>query len=314
MKQKILIACCLLFTIMTNAQLLNTNLIVNPRPSATLSDWDLKKGTITLIVLNQQGPKRAKIKVTVKSSDGTEVSTTDLNRASTQIFLDGQTVLEAPAVYPLDIQKFNGKYQTTLNKTGKLPADSYQFCVELVEEATFASLTTPKCGTFFVAGLQLPICMMPANNQELDIAKASTAIIFRWTPLVPRPSTVVIYKIQVFEVLENQQPVQALRSNMPILERDIIGQTQFIWQPQGILGLPKEDNTVDSAALKKGVNGVVQEGKKFIWTIQSLDANGIPIAVDANTEGRSEPMQFTVANKPKGKNKKNYVGHVTLMK
>ena len=108
--------------------------------------------------------------------------------------------------------------------------------------------------------------------------------------------------------------MQALRSNMPILERDIIGQTQFIWQPQGILGLPKEENTVDSATLKKGVNGVVQEGKKIIWTIQSLDANGVPIAVDANTEGRSEPMQFTVANKPKGKNKKNYVGHVTLMK
>jgi hypothetical protein len=314
MKQKILIACCLLFTEMANAQLLNTNLIVNPRPSASLSDWDVKKGTITLIVLNQQGPKRAKIKVIVKASDGTEVSTTDLNRVPTQTFLDGQTVLEAPAVYPLDVQKFSGKYQTTLNKTGKLPADSYQLCVELVEEATFVSITTPKCGSFFVAGLQLPICMMPANNQELDIAKASTAITFRWTPVTPRLTTAVIYKIQVFEVLENQQPMQALRSNMPILDREIIGQTQFIWQPQGILGLPKEEVAVDSATIKKGWNGVVQEGKKFIWTIQTLDVNGNAIAVDANYEGRSEPMQFTVTNKPKGKSKKNYVGHVTLMK
>ncbi len=303
MKQKILIACCLLFAVIANAQL-NTNLIVNPRPSATLSEWDLKKGTITLIVLNQQSPRRAKIKVTVKSSDGTEVSTTDLNRAATQIFLDGQTVLEAPVVYPLDIQKFNGKYQTTLNKTGKLPADSYQFCVELVAETTFTPLTTQRCGSFFVAGLQLPICMMPANNQELDIAKASTAIIFRWTPIVPRPNALVIYKIQVFEVLENQQPLQALRSNQPILEREIIGQTQFIWQPQGILGLPKVAETGDSSTVKKGWDGIVQEGKRFIWSIQTLDANRAPIAVDANIEGRSEPMQFTVANKPKGKNKK----------
>jgi hypothetical protein len=322
MKQKILIAVCLLFTVIANAQFssLSTNLILTARPSARLSEWAANRATLTLIVTNQQSPKRGKIKVTVKAADGTEVSTTDLTKAITQIFPDGQTVLNAAVVYPLEIQKFSGKYQTSLNKTGKLPSDSYQFCVDIIEEGSVVPLTTQKCASFFVAGLQLPICMMPADNQVLDYAKASTAIIFRWTPIIPRPSSAVIYKLLVFEVLNNQQPMQALRSNQPILDKDIIGQTQFIWQPQGVLGLEDEDdndNTYSSrdTTIKKGWNGKLKGEKKFIWTIQSLDAKGDAISVDANYEGRSEPKQFSVANKTQDKARKTAKqGHVTLLK
>jgi hypothetical protein len=330
MKQKILIAVCLLFSVTVNAQFssLTTNLILNARPSARLSEWANNRATLTLIVTNQQSPKRGKIKVTVKAADGTEVSTTDLARAITQIFPDGQTVLNAAVVYPLEIQKFSGKYQSSLNKTGKLPSDSYQFCVDIIEEGSVVPLTTQKCASFFVAGLQLPICMMPADNQVLDYAKASTAIIFRWTPIIPRPSTAVIYKLQIFEVLENQQPMQALRSNQPILDKDIIGQTQFIWQPQGIInccgggGFETDNQTdfkttspKDTATIKNPSTQTVGNSKQYIWTIQSLDAKGDAIAVDANYEGRSEPKQFSVANKTQDKARKTAKqGHVTLLK
>lgn len=317
MKQKILIAYFLLLTVITNAQL-TTNLILNPRPPARLSEWALNKATLTLIVFNQQSPKRAKIKVTIKSSDGTEVSTTNLNLAPTQTFLDGQTVLDVSTVFPLQIQQFAGNFQSSLNKTGKLPSDSYQFCVDVVAEGTFAPLATQKCVSFFVASAQLPICMMPADKQVLDYAKASTAITFRWTPLVPRPSTAVIYRLQVFEVLENQQPMQALRSNQPILDNEIIGQTQFIWQPQGILGLQKEE-IADSTMQKNSWDGTIKGGKTFIWSIQSLDPKGEAIAVDANYEGRSEPVIFTVTStnnaKEQPKRKIKYNGtHITEVK
>jgi hypothetical protein len=316
MKQKILIALFLLFTVMVHAQPI-TNLVVNPRPPATLSKWSMTQGTITLIVNNQGGAqgitKRVKIKATLKASDGSEVSTTNLNLAQVVILPDGNSRYDMPIVFPLEIQQFTGKYQKSLNRTGKLPADNYQLCVQLVEPTTYAPLSIEKCGSFYVAAAQLPICMMPANEQVLDIVKARTAITFRWTPLIPKPQGATNYRLQVFEVLQNQTPMQALRSNQPLLDQTIIERTQFIWQPQGILGFVEDEKT-DSVAEKKGWDGTIKgSDKRFIWSIQTLDALQNPIALDANYEGRSEPMQFTVANKPKGK-KKGYVGHVTLIK
>jgi hypothetical protein len=317
MKHKISIALFLLFTVLVHAQPL-TSLVVNSRPPATLSKWVTTQGTITLIVNNQggsgQGPtKRVKIKATLKASDGTEVSSTNLNLAQVVILPDGNSVYNAAVVYPLEIQQFTGKYQKSLNKTGKLPADNYQLCVQLVEPTTFAALSQERCSSFYVAAAQLPICMMPANEQELDITKARTAITFRWTPLIPKPQGATNYRLQVFEVQENQTPMQALRSNQPLLDQIIVERTQFIWQPQGILGFV-EDEKVDSMVQKKGWDGTVKgSGKRFIWSIQALDASQTPVAVDANYEGRSEPVQFIITDKPKGK-KKGYVGHVTLMK
>ena len=301
MKNKILSAFFLLFNIVANAQL-TTNLVLNARPPAILTEWSLIRGTITYVISNlQSGPRKAKIKVTIKATDGTEVSTTDLNRARTIIIPDGNSILNASTVFPLEIQRFTGKYQNSLNRTGKLPADSYQFCVELVEEASFAPLAPVQCRSFFVAGLQLPILMMPANEQELDIKKAQTAIMFRWTPLVPKPAAAINYRLQVFEILSNQQPVQALRSNQPILDKIIVGQTQFIWQPQGILGFENEEKQ-DSAVQRKGWDGVIKgAGKRFIWNIQTLDALQNPIGVDANYEGRSEPVLFKIKSILKGK-------------
>jgi hypothetical protein len=300
MKQKILIAFFLLFTVIVYAQPI-TNLVLNARPLATLSKWSITPGTITLIVNNQggsgQGPtKRVKIKAVLKASDGTEVSTTNLNIAQVVVLPDGNSVYNAATVFPLEIQQFTDKYQKSLNRTGKLPADNYQLCVQLVEPTTFAALSQERCGSFYIAAAQLPICMMPSNNQELDIVKARTAITFRWTPLVPKPQVATNYRLQVFEVLEHQTPMQALRSNQPLLDQIIIERTQFIWQPQGILGFEAEEK-VDSAAQKKGWDGTVKgSGKKFIWCIQTLDASQTPVAVDANYEGRSEPIIFTVTN------------------
>ncbi len=289
MKHKILIAVFLLFTVIANAQL-TTNLIVNARPPATLSKWATTRGTVTLLVNSigggTQGGRRVKIKTVVKASDGTEVSTTNMNLAPVIILKDGQNIFDVTAVYPLEIQQFTGKFQNSLNRTGKIPADNYQLCVELVEEATFAPLTPQQCKTFYVAAMQLPICMMPANEQELNAIVARTAITFRWTPLVPKPQGATNYRLQVFEVLENQTPMQALRSNQPLLDKIIIERTQFIWQPQ--LGLMNNDNA-DSASTKKG--------NRFIWSVQSLDALGTPFGIDGNNEGRSEPIVFTIKNK-----------------
>jgi hypothetical protein len=90
----------------------------------------------------------------------------------------------------------------------------------------------------------------------------------------------------VFQVLPGQKPMQAFRSNIPVLDKAVTGTTQYIWQPQlSMLPLPQTtDSTANNAA-----------GVTFIWTIRATDASGNPLGDGSiNGDGRSEPIVFFV--------------------
>ena len=138
--------------------------------------------------------------------------------------------------------------------------------------------------------------MMPANEQELNANIAQSAITFRWTPVVPNAASPVTYRLQVFEVLENQHDVQALRSNQPLLDKNIVGTTQFIWSPQlSMMPTNISENSVEDSTQKKEEVNKKATAKKFIWSIQTLDNTGMPLnQTDGNGESRSEPLVFYV--------------------
>ena len=119
----------------------------------------------------------------------------------------------------------------------------------------------------------------------------------------------------VFEVLDKQQPVQAMRSNQPLLVKDVIGATQYIWQPQ--LGMidccpdlePDTDtlkaqkaNISTSRSNLRGKQPVSSDakgtGKKFVWVVQALDDRGLPFGDgNVNGDGISEPAVFSIGKK-----------------
>jgi len=237
-------------------------------------------------------------------------------------------ILYAPDVIPLEVMIFNGKFKISMDRTGKLPAGSYQLCAQLVRPVDFVPLSQEQCRNFTIAAFQLPIPMMPANETILDIEKAKNVITFRWTPVAPRPPMPVTYRVTVFEVLPNQTPMQALRSNQPLLAKDIIGTSQYIWQPQ--LGLtmccwgsngdpdfdlrmrkdsgthPKGDPDFDLMRIKKD-SGNINHGDPdfdldayaFIWTIQTFDDHGAPFGDgNINGDGISEPNVFFIDRRP----------------
>jgi hypothetical protein len=275
----------------------NTNLVMSATPPGTISEWGYKKEVFTLLVSSQGGsaPRQVKIKTDIKLTDGTVVATTDLAKAAVFTFAPGNTVLNAFQAMPLENMVFNGTYKKSLERTGKLPAENYQLCVRIVTATDFVPVSEERCRTFIIASLQLPIPVMPLNEGTIDALAAQTAIIFRWTPLVPRPQTPVTYRIQVFEVQPGQAPMQAFRSNLPLLDKPVTATTQYIWQPQ--ISMEAADTALN--------NG---KGKKFIWTIQTLDAAGQPVSDgNINGDGRSEPQVFFVkpgANNPALQKKK----------
>jgi hypothetical protein len=280
--KKILITTLAFFVAAVSTGQVRITLIINAQPPAQLSEWGNRREVLTLIVSPggaALGPY--KLKTEIKTTDGTVIASADLARVP--VFTPnpaGTSVLIANDVIPLEFMAFTGKYKTSLAKTGKLPADNYILCIQPVRPTDYASMGEVQCKNFYLASTQLPILMKPYNEEVLDAKKAQTAIIFRWSPVVPTQTSPVTYRIQVFEVLPTQNPVQALRSNQPVLDKQILVATQFIWQPQ-LSFLPYDDET--------------KKLPTFIWTIQSLDKSGLPVTqTDGNGEGRSEPLIFFV--------------------
>lgn len=275
-----------LFAMKSFAQI-NTTLVVSSTPPSTLSSWSSQRQTIVYLVSGASVfQAEYKIKTEIQLSDGTVIGKTDLTRSKTYMLAQGNTVYNAEDVMPMENMIFLGKYRNSLNKTGKLPSDNYQICVQLVRAGEFSPISNINCKSFHLAALQLPILMKPYNEQVLDAVQSQTSITFRWTPLVPTPQFVATYKILVFEVLQDQSPMQALRSNMPILSQEVRGTTQYIWQPQGILNQNPSDE-----------QGNLQQ-KKLVWTIQTFDNQEQPILEgNINGDGVSEPVFFFIGNK-----------------
>lgn len=119
--------------------------------------------------------------------------------------------------------------------------------------------------------------LYPNDKSWLDANTAQTAIIFRWSSIIPQTQETINYRLQVYEILPAQTPLQALRSNQPILIQDMQRQTQYIWRPQ----LSFKDSSIHT----------------FIWTVQTLDSEGIGISTnDENNQGRSDPRVFGICN------------------
>lgn len=285
MKKILLTAIAIIITTICIAQVKFNFAILNTQPPAQLSEWGNRREVLTLIVTGQPGAPgggQYKIKTEIKTTDGTVVGNADL--AKVPVFTLNSTgtptILFANDVMPLEFMVFTGKYKTSLQRTGKLPAGNYIICARPVNITDYTPLGEEQCKNFYLATTQLPILMKPYNEEVMDAKKAQTAIIFRWSPVVPTQPSPVTYRIQVFEVLPTQSPVQALRSNQPLLDKEILAATQYIWQPQ-LTFMPYDNET--------------KKLPTFIWTIQSLDATHNPVTqTDGNGEGRSEPIIFFV--------------------
>jgi hypothetical protein len=270
---------CIVILLLTATDLLSqiaATLTVS-QPSPVVSEWANSNTTIIYVVdkPGTVGPQQVVIKAELKTADGTIVATKDLSKAQVFTLTSGTRIFYAKDVFPIEIMIFNGSYKTTLEKTGQLPSGTYQLSVQLVSPGTFIALTPLQTRIFNLATAQLPYLISPVNNDSLNAKKAETAIIFRWTPLVPKTQE-PYYRLQVFAVLPYQQPMQALRGNQPLLDQVLKGQTQYIWRPQ----IPFSTDTT---------------ARKFIWTIQTLNASHQPyVQTNGNGESRSEPFIFFI--------------------
>jgi hypothetical protein len=291
---------------------LRANLIVNTNPPAAIYQWATRADVLLLQVFpgQVQGVDNYKIKTEVKLLDGTVIGVTDLTKQTAFLLPRTNILHRANEVMPLTNLIFTNSYKTSIEQTGKLPANNYQICVTLVNALDFKAISETYCKPFFVQALQLPFLITP-NNQTLNYNTANTTITFRWTPLLPRPNTAVAYKLLVFEVLPGQKTMQALRSNQPVASVLVQNATQYIWQPRGILVNPtqllpnyfaadsatKQRDYTEHISFLNNTEKTVVPNSVYIWTIQTLDALGNPLTdASVSADAISQPAIFKIEN------------------
>lgn len=267
---------------------ITVNLALNSRPQPWLSQWENPingQMIITFMRGGVQGEAQVKLRTTLLAEGDNIIGTSNINASRIYNLKEGVNLFTMADALQLQNLVLSGKVQNTLQRTGRLAAGQYQLKVEVVNvsgEVVFARQTRP----FFMASYQLPKLMVPADGAELNALVAQSLITFRWTGLIPNTSELPIYRVQVFEILPGQTPMQAFRGNFPILDETATrGTTQYIWRTS----LPMLDDTAN---------------QKFIWTVQTLDMEGHPVpSNDMNNQGRSEPAVFTIINQMGAGNK-----------
>lgn len=247
------------------------------RPPAYLSDWGNPIAGQLLVNFNGAGAARSvKLATRLQDAQGNTFATS--NNATAQLINinAGANIIRIDRVLQLENLRFTGSAHD-LATSGKLSPGTYQICVQLLTMDGIV-ITDAQCRIFNQVNYQLPFLLSPNDKDWLDANTAQTAITFRWSSLVPQSQDVPTYRLQVYEILTGQTPMQALRSNQPILLTDQKRITQYVWRPQLYL----KDSTLHV----------------FVWTIQTLDAKGAPITTqDENNQGRSEPRMFGICNK-----------------
>lgn len=267
------------FCIHANAQI-NLTLAFNNRPQPYLADWSNSINGRAIITLGQNTQvKLVKFKTTLAQQSGMVIGSTNLQAA--MLFplnsLPATNLFSLGDVVQLQNMQFTSAAQNLMQQSGRLAAGAYSMTVQVFNNRD--SLLTEKLTILNITGFQLPTLISPANEAALDSKVATAIITFRWTRLNPVSQEFPRYRVQVFEILNNQTPMQAFRSNQPLLDEEALkGATQFIWRTN----LPMLDSNQNS---------------RFIWTVQTLDFNGNPVPTnDMNTQGRSEPAVFTIVN------------------
>jgi hypothetical protein len=290
MKKYLLLLTVMMFLIVQVAQAqITLNLALNNRPQPWLSDW-VNPVNGQMIITYMLGPAlndpSVKLKTTLLDERGSIIGISNINSARIYTLRAGVNQFSIADALQLQNLVLQGNVQDLLQRTGRLTAGQYQLTVEVMNSQGDV-VRARQNRTFFITSYQLPILMQPASGSTLDAHLAQNIIIFRWTNLIPRSQELPQYRVQVFEILPGQTPMQAFRGNRPLLDEPAIkGTTQYIWRPN----LPMLDSTAN---------------KQFIWTVQTLDAKEFPIpGMDMNTQGRSEPAIFSIVNQAGIKGKK----------
>ncbi len=166
---------------------------------------------------------------------------------------------------------YDRSFATTVLRSGYAPSGTVTWCFSLLDANNPLIVVAPQtCRSQLVTAFQPPIAILPEDNAILNI---NTLPIFRWTPVTPAFLGPLNYEVQIFEVLPGQDPMNAFRSNQPIVSRRTQA-LQMVW--------PLD---------------IIREAGTYVWTVRAFDDLNNPIGgYETFSEFRSFSFNNDITN------------------
>jgi hypothetical protein len=204
-------------------------------------------------------------------------------RLMVQIKGGGAIICSNNSTGGLPVDEFTTRTFSANELTGSLQGchdlkeGSYSICVQFYNVDRVA-ISSEVCKEFSVEAPRdieytPPTLINPENGKVYTEAELSRPVTFRWTPLVPKPRDPVTYRLKVWQLMQGQNSTEAMRSNQPIVTKDVDNITQAV------------------------VNGIYTGPCRppylcdYVWQVQALNREGKPMG---KNEGKSEAYTFKV--------------------
>jgi hypothetical protein len=160
---------------------------------------------------------------------------------------------------------------------------SYELCVQFYAlDASQGGLLGETCKPFTIADkkqdiqkVSPPQNIYPNNEKVFKETEAKAPLIFRWTPVLPRPKEPVTYRLRVWQLKQGQSSAQAIKTNSPVVDREIKNQTQFV-KPNLMGDLEK-----------------LEGNQNLVWNVEASIQNQMG---EVQVVGTSESTAFSVGS------------------
>ncbi|HXH19833.1 MAG TPA: hypothetical protein VNJ07_12200, partial [Chitinophagales bacterium] len=258
----------LFLAIPARSQNINVFHSIQPLPSPYVSDWELDP-TLTFM------------QITSFSQDATQITARVIvTEQSLGVILTGNSI-------PIDVSEgawslrinntefvnwddvdYSESVEQTIQRTGRIPDGNYTICSYVLSFPDDIELAHD-CKNFTVVHPQPPMLIYPTAGMAVENPYPT----FHWTPV--QWFGQITYLVTISEVLQNQQPQEAVTLNVPHLSMQVDGQTTLPY-----------DITLPS----------LEAGKHYAWKVQALDHMGHPVGQNGgNSEVESFYFQFNAA-------------------
>ena len=200
-----------------------------------------------------------------------------------QIRANGALICGNNASNGLQVDNFTTRTFSAAELTGILSGchdlkdGSYSICAQFFNIDRVA-ISNEVCKEFTVESPKEidyapPTLITPESGKIYSSKDMLKPVMFRWTPLVPKPKETVTYRLKVWQLMQGQNGLQAMKTNQPIINKDVDNITQ--------------------AVVSNIYNGPCKPPYlcDFIWNVQALNREGKPMG---RNEGTSEPFSFTI--------------------
>jgi TANFOR domain-containing protein len=224
----------------SDAQIM-VQLQVLPPYSPYLSDYTSRPNSMVISVTNTTAQPRtiyfsgsvtgdngvsAQTKANFKPTYGLQISPN-----STMQFTGAQL----SPLFNWDMGTLQGVNTQQVERSGMLPQGNYRICVEVRDFNTGMPIGTvrPLCSQTFsiTATQQPPVINQPSCGSTID--PTSGQILFSWTPAMPKPASVVEYRLRIVEVVPPSRNINDALGSMttPPAFEVIVPSTSYLLNP-----------------------------------------------------------------------------------